>query len=55
MRCIHRLVEMACAEVHRSILQQMGTETLALLTESMCVLGGRLRFSEEVDYLLEVN
>ena len=55
MRCIHRLMKMVCAEGHRTILQELGVDSLALLTESMCVLGGRLRFSKEVDHVLEVS
>jgi hypothetical protein len=55
VRCIHRLVEMVCAEVHESILQSLEVNKTALLTQSVCVLGGRLRWSQHVDHLLRVR
>ncbi len=37
------------------MLQSMGADRVALLTESICVLGGRLQFMQPVDHLLEVR
>jgi len=48
-------MEVVCAEVHKPMLQSLGADKLALLAESMCILGGRLRFSQQVDFLLGVR